>query len=291
MEIKSEVILDSLIENTRVTCLRVTYPRIVHAEFMRHRCGSYCSASSRAIPLDRMISQFGGFIPDKWRLHQSGMQPNEAHEFSKEQLDEIEILYEELRLKSINTATRLHQIGVSKEQVNRLIEPYSYITHLVQMTSAGFKSFFDLRLPTTAQYEIRGIAKAMWASLEDSVPEQRKCHIPFYNGDYTNLEVSMKASSARCARTSFYNHEGKEPSLEEDLSLATRLLTDKHMSPFEFPVLSFGMANAMFGDIIGLEEYYSGTNYSVLKPKNLSGNLGSPDLVQYRKLLEQPRIE
>jgi hypothetical protein len=61
-EYNSEVILDSIIQGERITCFRVTYPRIVHSEFLRHR-GSFCSASSRAIPLSRMIEQYFGYIP------------------------------------------------------------------------------------------------------------------------------------------------------------------------------------------------------------------------------------
>ena len=307
-----ELILDSIIQGERVTCFRVTYPRIVHSEFMRHRSGSYCSASSRAIPLNRMIEQYFGYTPDNWRKHQSGMQPIEGNNlFSETDIITYNCLYENLKNMSSDIAQKLHNEGngVAKEQVNRLLEPYSYITHLVQMTQKGFEHFFDLRTDSNAQYEFRVIANLMKEQYRNSKPVERKIHLPFYQESFTldkhpstliynfqpHLLKYLKISSARCARTSYYNREGNVPSQTEDLKLAEELLQNKHLSPFEFPVIDRFMAEEIFDNLKWWEfvedsrwwkkvELKEGLPITIRK--DFSGNLNNWKVVQFRKMLE-----
>ncbi len=56
--IKAKIILDS--ENQggdRLTTWILTYPRFIHSELMTHRMFSRNAASSRAIPVKRMMEQ------------------------------------------------------------------------------------------------------------------------------------------------------------------------------------------------------------------------------------------
>lgn len=300
----SEIILDSIIGKERVTCFRVTYPRIVHSEFMRHRSGSYCSASSRAIPIERMIEQYYGFVPDKWRKHQSGMQPNENHSFTELELEYFNFQYNKIMNDTMLKVLNLHDKGrgLAKEQVNRLLEPYSYITHLVQMTQQGFKHLFELRTHETAQYEFRVIAEKIKSQYESSIPVKRDFHLPFFeyeseiNG--SNFYDAAMISSARCARTSYYNHENKKTLPADDFNLSERLLKDKHFSPFEFPVLERFKAEEIFENIKWHEfiendrwwkkvELKEGTPLCIRK--DFSGNLNNWKIVQFRKILEQKR--
>src|SRR6056297_1374969 len=80
MEYKCEIIADSINpQGDRITSFLVTYPRIIHAEFLRHRMLSRNSASSRAIPFKKMIKQVeeDPFIPIAWQKHHTGMQGSE----------------------------------------------------------------------------------------------------------------------------------------------------------------------------------------------------------------------
>lgn len=302
---RSEIILDSIIDEERITCFRVTYPRIVHSEFMRHRSGSYCSASSRAIPLNRMIEQYVGFVPEHWRKHQSGMQPIEGNNlFSETDTTTYNCLYENLKNMSIDIAKKLHNEGkgVAKEQVNRFLEPYSFITHLVQMTKKGFEHFFDLRTDSNAQYEFRVIAKIMKEQYDKSIPIKRDFHLPFFEYnldiDNSNFYDTAMISSARCARTSYYNHEGKKTLPSDDFNLSERLLKDKHFSPFEFPVLERFKAEEIFEDVKWHEFIENGRYWKKIElkegtplciRKDFSGNLNNWKIVQFRKILEQKR--
>ena len=292
---KAEIILDSIINNERVTCMRVTYPRIVHSEFLRHRVFSINSQSSRATPFNRMVDQYAIFTPTLWRKHKPGMQPIENHEWSEKDLNEINDSYFWIKRKSIEIARYLHEVKkVSKEQVNRLIEPYSNIVHIVQTTEKGYKSFFDLRITEHAQFEIREIAKLMKKIYDESKPIKRDIHLPFYNKEsYEEKHIIsfMMASAARCARTSYYNHDGKEPRMIDDLRLARRLKKDYHMSPFEFPVLDINIAKFIFREKIEFFEEIDKSRYqnilsNTMIIKDFSGNLNNWKLVQFRKLIE-----
>ena len=298
-----ELILDSKIQDSRITCFRVTYPRIVHSEFLRHRSHSFCSASSRAIPLSRMIEQYFGYVPDNWRKHNTGMQPLEG-EFTESDIKEFEEIYKSIMSLSELKARLLHKEGkgVAKEQVNRLLEPYCYITHLVQSDEKGFDNFFNLRLDSNAQYEIRVIAKIMKEQYDKSIPIKRDFHLPFfeYNLDIDNsnfYDIAM-ISSARCARTSYYNHEGKKTLPSDDFNLSERLLKDKHFSPFEFPVLERFKAEEIFEDVKWHEFIENGRYWKKIElkegtplciRKDFSGNLNNWKIVQFRKILEQKR--
>ena len=292
---KVELLLDSKISGSRVTLFRVTYPRIVHAELIRHRQfslgdWSICSSSSRAIPLDRMIEQYCNYYPTKWRKHQPGMQPNEDDEYTELEIKELNSIYAELRQMNIDYATRIHRdYKVAKEQVNRWVEPFSDITHLMQATERVFKNFFELRTEKGAQWEIRELAREMEKQYNEAVPFKRNYHVPFIDVDLNEMnkdeiEVALDISSARCARTSYFNHDGKEPNTVDDLKLAKQLKTDKHMSPFEFCV--FGWIFAQKKVFSKKVKEHLAWDIDLEDDTDLSGNLNDTNLVQYRKLME-----
>ena len=77
---KCEIITDSLSpQGNRLTTFKVTYPRIIHAEMCRHRMMSRNTASSRAIPFEKMVKdvQEDPFIPSAWQKNHNGMQGTE----------------------------------------------------------------------------------------------------------------------------------------------------------------------------------------------------------------------
>jgi thymidylate synthase ThyX len=270
----SMILKDSLINNHRVTCFLVNFPRIVNAEVLRHRMGSFCSVSSRAVPGIRMKDQFCHYVPSRFSKHKPGMQPGEP-EMEGSFFDEAEFLWKLAKEFNENIAARMNQIGVAKEQYNRLLEPFCYITLLIQMSGPGWGNFFTLRNHPDAQYEIRVLARMMQEQYEDNKPVNRVIHLPFIDSDTVSLPDIYK-SVARAARTS-YLKEGREPTLEEDMDLYDRLVVawPPHLSPTEFPVFDFQWLIDQKILPENLERTYKG----------YSGNLQAP-LVQFRKLLE-----
>lgn len=79
MGYKCEIIADSKCGDHRITTFLLTYPRIIHAEMMTHRVFSRNSASSRAIPFEKMVKMVeeDPFIPIAWQKDHKGMQGTE----------------------------------------------------------------------------------------------------------------------------------------------------------------------------------------------------------------------
>jgi Thymidylate synthase complementing protein len=129
-------------------------------------------------------------------------------------------------------ARNLADAGVHKQITNRLLEPFMHMTTLV--TATEWQNFFTLRDHADAQPEIQILAKAMRKALDESSPTLRTWHMPFVH-DTLHQPGNLLAgiSAARCARVSYLNHDGTNPDIEKDLTLARRLAASGHWSPFE----------------------------------------------------------
>jgi thymidylate synthase ThyX len=158
--IKAEIIVDSKNEfGNRITTMIVTMPRIILAEFNTHRMFSKNSASSRAIPFEKMLKSVeeNPFIPIAWQKDHKGMQGNEYIS------NEVDINLNQnawLRAKdnAVSSAEYLnHGVkegrdnGVTKQLCNRLLEPF--MNHTVIVTATEWENFFSLRCPS---YRIGG---------------------------------------------------------------------------------------------------------------------------------------
>ncbi len=194
--IKAEIILDSInsANGSRITSWILEYPRFVHAEFMTHRMFSKNSASSRAIPIEKMIQQVldNPAIPVWWGKNQSGMQANEElddvqksfrpYGAESDQTDKkyAETLWFRARNHAVDTVREMSKLGLHKQIANRILEPWFHIR--VIMTATEIQNFFALRVHKDAQPEIRTLAEKMLEEYNKSEPQVLKpyeWHIPF----------------------------------------------------------------------------------------------------------------
>ena len=77
--IQAKIVADSInIQGDRLTTLEVVMPRYILAEFNTHSMLSKNSASSRAIPFNKMVKavQENPFVPYAWQKDHKGMQGN-----------------------------------------------------------------------------------------------------------------------------------------------------------------------------------------------------------------------
>lgn len=241
----AEVIEDSISrEGVRITTLRLRYPRIIHSELMTHRMFSRNAQSSRATPVRTLIESVrrDPYFPTQWNRAQKGMVPGDK----LTGMDRLrcEKLWREALESALDTAEQLADIGAAKEQVNRLLEPFSYINVLV--TATDWQNFFDLRLSSDAQLEIQHLARAMKLAMKNSLPVCRQWHLPFVPESYRptsgegilTQSDAFSISAARCARVSYLRFDGKEPSIEDDVKLTQRLYASGHMTPFEHAAIA-----------------------------------------------------
>ena len=156
MSYNCEIIADSLSpQGNRLTTFKITYPRIIHAEMCRHRILSRNTASSRAIPFEKMVKdvQENPFIPIAWQKDHKGMQGNE-YITDPEVIEMCKYHWLRGRDFAVDQAYTLQDIsvknyGVTKQLCNRLLEPFVWTTELVSGTE--WENFFELRMPC---YEI-----------------------------------------------------------------------------------------------------------------------------------------
>lgn len=149
--ISAKVVADSKNEfGNRITTMVVTFPRIILSEFNTHRMFSRNSASSRAIPFEKMVKSVkeDPFIPIAWQKDHKGMQGTEYHTDSKSLGLSVGnwLLAKD---NAIKQAVELSNLDVTKQLCNRLLEPFMW--HTVIVTATEWENFFALRCP---QYEI-----------------------------------------------------------------------------------------------------------------------------------------
>lgn len=260
--IKTQIACDSInsANESRLTTFILEFPRWILAELNTHRMFSRNVASSRAIPIEKMIEMVmdSPAVPSFYGKNQPGMQSDE--ELTGKELELAKSAWLDARNRAVQSAKELSSLGLHKQYVNRTIENFMYVRAIVSATE--FQNFFALRAHKDAQPEIRVLAEQMLDLYNKSNPQilnPGEWHIPFsdrinendnvfieldneaeYMGDY-NLcdknaynELKIKIAIARCARVSYFNFEGKDD-YAADIKLCDRLFGSipRHLSPTE----------------------------------------------------------
>ncbi len=182
-KISANIVADSIsIHGDRVTTFLLTFPRFILPELNTHRMFSRNSASSRAIPFEKMVKMVeeDPFIPIAWQKDHKGMQGTEYfnEEESKSKIKEWLIA----RDNAVTQAKKLHSKGVTKQLCNRLLEPFLW--HTVLLTATEFENFFKLRCP---QYVINWYPKDRPEALEPTQATfKSKEQAMLYTGECSN---------------------------------------------------------------------------------------------------------
>lgn len=237
---KVEVLLDSVNPNgDRLTSLAVTFNRSMLAEFNTIRAFSRNAASSRAIPVSRMLKEVNEnpYLPLRYGRNQSGMQAYE--ELSPEDARRAEAVILRMRDACAAGVAELAEIGLHKQDANRYIEPWSWTTDIVSATNFG--NMLWQRYHEAAWHPFQKTAQLIYDALEGSKPNPLpwgRWHMPLLRPEdcaegLTDQEL-VQISIARCARVSYLTHKGIRDT-QEDLRLFQKLYTAEppHYSPFE----------------------------------------------------------
>lgn len=260
--ITAKIIADSVWAGKRLITLQLRYPRFIHGQIMTHRVFSRSASSSRAVPIQKTIDQVmqEPAHPIHFGLNQAGMV---AEKEADEAIQDCAMkLWLKARDEAVKVATQLAQLGIHKQVVNRILEPFQLID--VVVTATDWDNFFKLRLASDAQPEIHELAKQMKKAINESTPEQTILHIPYVTagervqitqeyGDKA-IEVLQRISAARCARVSYKNHDQSDPIIEKDLELADRLWNDQHLSVYEHQA-RIQMPNTRYANFTGWQSY------------------------------------
>ena len=234
----------------RLTTFEVTLPRIVLAELNTHRVFSRNSASSRAIPVKKMLARVleNPFVPATWGKNQKGMQASDEV-LAGDALQQARLTWLDLAKQAYGAARHLAApmeeggLDVHKQITNRLLEPWLWHTCIISATE--WSNFWNLRDSAKAQPEIKTAAALMhelYKTHEPDPVDYGDWHLPLIPHDEKfNIDISRgaavtaaKISAGRCARVSYLTHDGKRDQ-QADVDLADSLVANGHMSPLEHP--------------------------------------------------------
>lgn len=146
MKIQAEIVADSLSpQGDRLTTMLITFPRFILAELNTHRMLSKNSASSRAIPFEKMVKsvQENPFIPIAWQKDHKGMQGSEY--LIGEEEHKAKTFWIQQLQNTISYSKLIHNTNVTKQLCNRLLEPFMW--HTVLISGTEWENFFSLRCP------------------------------------------------------------------------------------------------------------------------------------------------
>jgi hypothetical protein len=314
---EAKIIKDSVCHGQRLTTMQLTHPRIVHAEFNTHCMFARNASSSRAIPFKKVLEKVNNdpFIPEHWGINQSGMQAfAELEGLKRERAIEKWL---EARNASVRIATEMAAdkcppckgtgrweldsdfgttpktilcqvcggdglgLNVHKQIVNRLLEPWSWITVCATGDAAAWSNYFALRCHPDAQPDIQKQAYMAQKEYYESTPqplEPGQWHCPYikfeefdeirqwenlqYETDgpaatamFGTLPAIVLISTGRCARTSYLTQEGTRD-FGEDIKLHDRLRyhTPLHASPFEHVCIATG-DDQRYAKYVGWKSY------------------------------------
>lgn len=240
----------------RISTFQLRYPRFIHAEFMTHRMFSRNASSSRAVPVARMIADVEAdpVVPLFWGKNQPGMQAGAEMEGHDRRMA-LEHWNRSCR-NALASAKCLNDYGAHKQIINRILEPYAHIN--VVCTATEWDNFFALRMHEDAEPHIQLLATIMHQAMRDSTPQQLKSgewHLPYVDEDMP-LETALKVSTARCARVSYMTHDQQPSTVEKDVALADKLMTQvpMHASPMEHQAMAWSR-DARFANFIGFESW------------------------------------
>lgn len=291
--ITAKIIADSYnpFLNSRLTTFELVYPRFIHGELMTHRMFSRNAASSRAIPIDKVIElvETTPAMPVHWGANQAGMQ-------AKTEVSEIErakTLWLASRDSAVKYAKAMKDVGLHKQIVNRILEPYQLMKTIV--TATDYNNWFWLRDHEDAQPEIAELAAVMCIEYTANIPESLSVgewHVPYvktYRDAHTNerfyldehdkyitMEEARMISASCCAQVSYRKNDG---SLEKASMVFDRLINSVpvHASPVEH------IATLIFPEDIPTYLNIKGITHVDTKGVPYSGNLRG--WIQFRQLI------
>jgi len=312
-QIQVEAVLKSInaCNNRKIVTFKRTYPRIIHAEMLKHSMTKCNTASSRAIPVKTMNETIldEAAMPVRFGQNQAGMQDKGGEHDAPVVIDGVAYSPQEAwsyaAKQAVKVSNAFAEAGYHKQVCNRLTEPFQFTVDV--FTATELANLFWLRCDKDADPTAQVLAELMYEAYMDEDGWQclteGEWHLPFVeckhvdgeqsfftwdvdvSGTETDgfvyeqpltLEEAKKVSMSVCAQASYRK---ADDSFEKALTVEQRLFTGNkvHASPSEHQAMAF--------DEEGGKEYWEIDGVTHL---DVDGNMWSGNLkgfVQLRQLI------
>lgn len=257
-------------DDSELISFELQYPRIILSELNTHRMLSKNSASSRAIPFEKMVKQLTG-RPVRFGQANPGMQDKgtdfEALICDPQRLRlgpvlNAEEAWDQAQKDAAAWSEKFYKAGYHKQIYNRLTEPFQMMKTVLSGTELA--NFFWLRNHSAADPTLEELARCIFEAKQASTPVPLmpgEWHLPYVETQMSDFntrqyfieeddnvypltaEVARQVSAARCAAVSFRNVDygvGKSKEVFEKLVGDDR----KHASAFEHQATPMDAANS-----------------------------------------------
>lgn len=301
------------------------YPRLILAELNTHRDKSRNSASSRAIPFQKMLEQLTA-RPVRFGQANPGMQDKGVDYEARIELPGVEAnsraggpvyaaaeeVWEEAKGAAIEFSGAFAAAGYHKQVYNRLLEPFQMMKTV--MSGTEWNNFFWLRDDDAADPTIRELARVMLEAKEASKPitlYAGQWHLPYVETEYVGgavgrvyfirdeagARVMLTKSEAiivSCARSAAVSFRNVDYGLAKCKEVYERLVGDerKHASALEHqatPMAPMDDGDNWVNIPTDPRTWQHGVSHMDRKCRLWSGNLRG--WVQFRKTIRGENIE
>jgi hypothetical protein len=295
-QISAKIIADSVTNHGfRMTTMEIEYPRFILAEVNTHRMLSKNSASSRAIPVQKMHEHIrtSAAVPVHWGQNQAGMQAAQELEGSARQT--AMYYWHRAKEEALHWASCMSEkTNLHKQIANRVTEPWMTMKTVISGTE--WQNFFWLRAHADAQPEIQALAQKMLTAYNESTPQllmPGEWHVPYVRTargvgnsivyyDANNQAITAKQaciiSASCCAQVSYRKNDD---SFEKAEKIFRQLIESEpcHASPVEHQAMPMRSTNWEYHP----EFWEPGITHMSANGDMWSGNLRG--WIQHRKLI------
>jgi thymidylate synthase ThyX len=158
MSISAKIIADSISpEGIRMISFEITCHRWILAEINTHRALSRNYRSSRAVPVTKLIEEvrYNPAMPVAWLKNKPGMVATEP--MTADEASLARSIWKSAAFDAAYRAGTLSDLGLHKQWVNRILEPYLYVHGVISGTD--WANFYSLRRAPDAQPEFKALAR------------------------------------------------------------------------------------------------------------------------------------
>lgn len=295
---------ESSITGKKIETWELVYPRMIHSEVMTHKMLSKNAASSRAIPIPKVIEMVreNPAMPAFWGKNQAGMQSfEELNEEAKELVQESWLMAAH---NACVEAERMYSYGAHKQIANRVLEPFQWMKTV--MTGTEWENFYWLRRHPMADPTFYKLSDMMYNEREKATPvvlHPGEWHLPYYTGGYwsdlgdgrdtygVSLQDALAISMSCCAQVSYRTLDDtieKAERVVSRLNLSGEDNEPVHASPSEhqatpMKVSKFGQWNDSVNLCPFVETWEDGVTAYHKELGFMSGNLAG--WIQNRQLI------